>query len=98
VKHRSIINVETNKVIIVIGNPAFKNSRGEKCTPSFFDVSRTITLAAEPKNVKLPASVDALARISHCSMLPFCKRRGVRRITAGTLLTMFDNIAVSNAR
>jgi hypothetical protein len=52
-------------------------------------------LATEPSTVKLPASVEAIAMISHAlSWSLSASTNGFSINTAGTLLTRLDNTAV----
>ena len=59
----------------------------------------TIRLAIEPRTVKLPASVDAIAIVSHAvSWFARGSTNGFSISTAGTLLTRLDNAAVTALR
>ena len=56
-------------------------------------------LAIDPITVKLPASVDAIATVSHAaSWFGSASTNGLMISTAGTLLTRFDSAAVTRLR
>ena len=72
-------------VVIVIGNPAFKYSTNDRCIPFDFADSATIKLATDPSNVKFPAKVVAMAKVSQATL--GLTREGIRgrnSNTAGT--------------
>lgn len=81
-----------SNVMMVTGNPAFTKSRNLTSTPCANAFSTTMTLAAAPKMVAFPASVELDARASQSVLLP-ATITGDRSITAGTLLIRFDSTA-----
>lgn len=56
--------IPIDKDSIVINTPAFKYSIKEILMEYFFAVSATIKFATEPSNVKFPANVVAIPKIS----------------------------------
>ncbi len=72
---------------------AFMNCHRETSTPILLPVSTTITFAAAPRIVALPANVGLVTRASHRLLLPTLATNGERSMTAGTLLIRLDRMA-----
>ena len=80
-------------VAAVSGAPTLKYSQNEICTCGRARWT-TIRFATEPSTVRFPASVEAIARISHaCVGSARRGMNGLKTSTAGTLLTRFDRTA-----
>ena len=90
--------MEIISVTRVTGSPAMRKSRMRTSTPMLSPFSTTMTLAAAPSTVALPASVDEEARLSHSASFPACTA-GDSSITAGTLLMRLETIrSISGAQ
>ena len=78
---------------MVIGNPAFMNCQRETSTPILFPVSTTMTLAAAPRIVAFPASVELVTNANQRLLLPMPATKGESNMTAGTLLIRLERMA-----
>src|SRR5437762_6511808 len=88
-----------NRVTSVSGTPTFEYSTKPISTRPARAVSTTIRLATDPRIVRLPASVEAMARTSQARRGSVNEPiNGFTRRTAGTLETRFESTAVTAVR
>src|SRR5271170_2306218 len=86
----------TRIVKTVTGAPTRKYCQNPIITPRRAARWTTIRLATEPRIVRLPANVAAIAATSHARRgSGRAATKGFSTSTAGTLLTRFDNTAVT---
>ena len=82
----------------VSGTPTRQYSANPMRTPELRAASTTMRLATEPRIVKFPDSVDAIATSSHARVgSASCGTIGLNTSTAGTFDTRLESTAVSTA-
>src|SRR5438093_11419557 len=82
--------------MMVSGTPTRQYSRNPISTRASRAASTTMRLATEPRIVRFPASVEAMARMSHARAgSPKLGITGLNSNTAGTFETTFESTAVT---